>query len=140
MHGYFFKKSTSCRFWWLMKQIIVIRFVKGVFSHCYPYGCYFHNIIYLFPNRIVVAHDVGNKAKGQISKRLFQKNKPCQIFGKTNISYYLIRTRTYQMCKKCLFFGKFGMLCFLKDPLWDSPFWLITDDVQYENQTRQWFP
>ena len=79
MHGYFFKKSTSCRFWWLMKQIIVIRFIKGVFCHCHPYGCYFHNIIYLFPNRIVVAHDVGNKAKGQISKRVFQENKPRHV-------------------------------------------------------------
>ena len=136
MHGYFFKKSTSCRFWWLMKQLVVIRFIKGVFCHCHPYSCYFHNIIYLFPNCIVVAHDVGNKAKGQILKRVFQENKPRQIFRKTNISYYLIRTRTYQMCKKCLFLGKFGVLCFLKHPIWDSPFWLITDDVQYENQTR----
>ena len=38
---------------------------------------------------------VGNKPKGQISKRMFQENKACQIFRKTNISYPLIRTRTY---------------------------------------------
>ena len=36
---------------------------------------------------------VGNKAKGQISKRVFQENKARQIFRKTNISYPLIRTR-----------------------------------------------
>ena len=95
MHGYFFKKSTSCRFWWLMKQLVVIRFIKGVFCHCHPYSCYFHNIIYLFPNCIVVAHDVGNKAKGQILKRVFQENKPRQIFRKTNISYPLVRARMW---------------------------------------------
>ena len=37
----------------------------------------------------------GNKAKGRISKRAFQENKAPQIFQKTNISYPLIRTRTY---------------------------------------------
>ena len=36
---------------------------------------------------------VGNKAKGRISKRLFQENKARQIFRKSNISYPLIRTR-----------------------------------------------
>ena len=38
---------------------------------------------------------VGNKAKGRISKQVFQENKARQIFRKTNISYLLIRTRTY---------------------------------------------
>ena len=33
---------------------------------------------------------VGNKAKGRISKRMFQENKASQIFQKTNISYSLI--------------------------------------------------
>ena len=46
-------------------------------------------------------HFVGNKAKGWISKRMFQKNKARQIFRKTNMI-------------KCLFFGKFGVLCFLQ--------------------------
>ena len=35
---------------------------------------------------------VGNKAKELISKRVFQENKVCQIFQKTNISCPLIRT------------------------------------------------
>ena len=34
----------------------------------------------------------GNKAKGRISKRVFQESKASQIFRKTNISYPLIRT------------------------------------------------
>ena len=45
----------------------------------------------------------------QISKRVFQENKACQIFWRTNISYSLIRTRT--------FFRKFGVLCFLQTPV-----------------------
>ena len=36
---------------------------------------------------------VGDKAKGRISKRVFQENKARQIFLKTNISYHLISTR-----------------------------------------------
>ena len=34
---------------------------------------------------------VDNKAKGRISKQVFQENKARQIFRKTNISYPLIR-------------------------------------------------
>ena len=52
-------------------------------------------------------HFVGNKTKGRISKRVFPKNKHflpppyvCVSGG-----------------KKCLFFGNFGVLCFLKTPV-----------------------
>ena len=38
---------------------------------------------------------VSNKAKGGISKRVFQENKTRQIFQKTNISYPLIRASTF---------------------------------------------
>ena len=40
---------------------------------------------------------VGSKAKGQVSKRVFQENKARQILRKTNISYPLIRTRKQEM-------------------------------------------
>ena len=40
---------------------------------------------------------VGNKAKGRISKRVFQENKARQIFRKANISNPLIRTRTIEI-------------------------------------------
>ena len=61
---------------------------------------------------------VGNMAKGRISKRVFQENKAHQIFRETNISYSLIRTCTCTCRgKKCSFFGKFGMLCFLETPV-----------------------
>ena len=56
-----------------------------------------------FPIRLVKSESesldkfVGNKAKGRISKRVFQENKARQIFQKTNISYLLIRTRTLKM-------------------------------------------
>ena len=60
----------------------------------------------------MLKHIVGNKAKRQISKRVFQENKARQTFRKTNISYPLICRG-----KKCSFFGKFGMLCFLETPV-----------------------
>ena len=75
---------------------------------------------------------VGNKPKGRISKQVLEGNKARQVFRKTKISYPLIRTRTCASSggKKCLIFGKFGVLVFLKHPLWDSPFCLITDDFR----------
>ena len=62
---------------------------------------------------------IRNKAKGRISKRVFQESKACQNFRKTNISYPR-DTHTY-VCisggKKCLFSGNFGVLCFLETPV-----------------------
>ena len=62
---------------------------------------------------------VGNKAKGPISKWVLQENKAQQIFRKMKTFHPLIRTCTcvYQRGKKFLFFGKFGMLCFLETPV-----------------------
>ena len=55
---------------------------------------------------------VGNKAKGRISKRLFQENKARQIFRKTkNFSENL------------------ACFVFLKHPFSNSPFCLITDEI-----------
>ena len=47
-------------------------------------------------------------AKGPISKRVFQENKARQIFG---IMYVCVSGG-----KKCIFFGKFGVLCFVETP------------------------
>ena len=74
---------------------------------------------------MVLTYFVSNKPKGRISKPVFQENKAHQIFRKKkNISYSLIRRRTYTqtyVCvsgsKKCLFFGKFGEFCFLETPV-----------------------
>ena len=49
----------------------------------------------MLPQRIkeiLIRQIVGNKAKGRISKRVFQESKVCQNLRKTNISYPLIRT------------------------------------------------
>ena len=67
---------------------------------------------------------VGNKAKGQISKRVFRENKARQIFRK--IEHFLPpETHTY-VCvsagKKCSFFGKLGVLCFLETPVFRCAF------------------
>ena len=45
---------------------------------------------------------IGNKAKGRISKRVFQENKVRQIFRKNNISYPLIRTSILKVRLKVL--------------------------------------
>ena len=49
---------------------------------------------------------VGNKAIGRISKRMLQGNKARQIFSKNVLGG-----------KKCSFFEKFGVLCFLVTPV-----------------------
>ena len=68
-------------------------------------------------NSIYQLHFVGNKAKGRISKRVFQESKARQIFRKTNI-FYPPDTHTYVSGgKKCSFFGKFAVLCFLETPI-----------------------
>ena len=43
------------------------------------------------PEGIQLLLIVGDKAKGRISRQVFQENKARQIFRKTNISYSLIR-------------------------------------------------
>ena len=76
---------------------------------------------------------VGYKAKGRISERGFQENKTCQIFRKTNISYPLIRT-TYLFTggKKCSFFEKFGMFCFLETSVLKFALCFITNELLSE--------
>ena len=75
---------------------------------------------------------VGNEAKGQISKRVLQENKPRQIFRKTNISYLLIRTRTY-LCvsgrREGSFYGNLASFFFLKHSFWDFPFCLFNNEL-----------
>ena len=74
----------------------------------------------MFRNILLLATFVGNKAKGQISRRVFQENKARQIFQKVNICYPLIRTGTY-VCvsggKKYLFFEWFNVICILETPV-----------------------
>ena len=65
-----------------------------------------------------ILEHVGNKAKGRISKRVFQENKARQIFRKTNFSYPLIRTRTcaYQGVRNVRFSENLANFVFLKHP------------------------
>ena len=79
---------------------------------------------------IKIPYFVGNNAKGRISKRVFQENKACQIFRKTNISYPLIRTRTgaYRGIRNVRFLKNLACFVFLKHPFSHSPFCLISDD------------
>ena len=58
---------------------------------------------------------VGNKAKGRISKWVFQENKTRQTFRKTNISYPL-RVKNIHFPENLVCF------VFLKHPFWDLLF------------------
>ena len=80
---------------------------------------------------------VGNKAKGRISKRVFQEKKTRQIFRKTNFSYPLICTRTYayQGARNVRFWVNLACFVFLKHPFRDSPFCLITDDIAFRKNS-----
>ena len=58
----------------------------------------FHHV----KNKLEKAENVGNKAKGRISKRVFLENKARQIFRKTNISYPLKQSLTKISRRKIL--------------------------------------
>ena len=61
--------------------------------------------------------NVGNKAKGRISKRVFQENKVSQIFRNF--------TCAYQGVRNVRFSGNLACFVFLKHPFWDLPFALL---------------
>ena len=63
------------------------------------------------PQEIVV-----NKPIGRISKRVFQEKKSTPHFPK-NKHFLSPDTHTYVWGKKCSFFEKFGVLCFLETPV-----------------------
>ena len=61
---------------------------------------------------------VGNKAKGQISKRLFQENNARKISEKwTFLPPDIHKYECISGGNKCSFFGKFSVLCFLETPV-----------------------
>ena len=65
---------------------------------------------------IMLLKFVGKKAKGRISKRVFQGDKASRIFRNTNISYPLIRTRTcaYQGVRNVCFSKNLACFVFMK--------------------------
>ena len=70
---------------------------------------------------------VGSKAKGRITKWVFQENKARQTFQK-NKYFLLPDTCAYQEVN-VRFSENLVCFVFLKHPLWDSPFYLITDKL-----------
>ena len=100
---------------------------------------------------------VGNKAKVRISKQVFQENKARQIFGKTNISYRLIRSppfglntercgcgRAYQRVKNVRFLENLACFVFLKHQFWDfallSYYRRLGNFLQFSNYMRAALP
>ena len=67
---------------------------------------------------------VGNKAKEQISKWIFQNTKHAKFSEKKNFSFPLIRTRacSYQGVRNVCFQKIWPALFFLKQPFRDTPF------------------
>ena len=63
----------------------------------------FCSLTYIGIFRYIFSCFVSSKAKGRISKRVFQENKASQIFRKTNISYLSIDMG--------------NLLCFLETPI-----------------------
>ena len=69
---------------------------------------------------------VGNKAKGRISKRVFQEKKARQISEKrTFLTPWYAHVRMCSGGKKCSFLENLACFVFLKHLLWDSPFCLL---------------
>ena len=74
---------------------------------------------------------VGNKEKGRISKRVFQEKKAPQIFRKKRI-FLNPDTHAYvniPEVRNVRFSENLECFAFLKHPFWDSPFCLITHDI-----------
>ena len=86
------------------------------------------------PLTIFAENFVGNKAKGLISKRVFQKTKHGKFSEKrtfftpwyAHAIFVCVRTRNVRFSE--------NLACFvsLKHPFWDSPFYLITDDLSFD--------
>ena len=88
------------------------------FVFCFVCLFFFHSArgwIKILQNKLEI---VGNKAKGRIWKRVFQENKARQIFRKTNISYPLMRTRTFvhQGVRNVYFSENLAWFIFLRHP------------------------
>ena len=119
--------------------------------HCY---CHFKNFIFLLRNflkkcnisvqytsvfflRLSYLAPVSLRYNSSVMRQRanlktgVSRKQSTQNFPK-NEHFLLPNTDTYvcvSVFKKCLFFGKFGVLCFLETPFWDSPFCLITDEL-----------
>ena len=70
-------------------------------------------------------HIVGNKAKGQISKWVFQESKARQNFRKTDMSYISLRTCAYQGVRNVCFSEILACFAFLNTRFESRPFALI---------------
>ena len=85
-------------------------------------------------SKVVIRRDcVGNKAKGWISKRVFQENKARQIFRKTNISYPLC---AYQRIRNIRFQKLWRALFSWNTRFEIRPFFLITKDYNFLKDFR----
>ena len=100
---------------------------------CLVMGLWFQ-AIFVILCEISSIPSICNKKKGWISKRVFQEKKACQIFQKMIISYTMIHIRPFAYkggVRNVPFLKNLACFVFLKHPLWDSPFCLITDQKHF---------
>ena len=116
-----FKKKKKKNSWeWIIGKIFFVSFSLAL-------GDNNSSILFSsfrFWNRFETLHFVSNKAKGRISKWVFEENKARQIFRKTSISHPVIRTRlcAYQGVRNVRFSENLVCFVFFKQPFWDSSF------------------
>ena len=75
---------------------------------------------------------VGNKAKGESQSGCFKKTKHAKFSEKRTFVtpwYAYVRTCTYHRVRNVCFLENLACFIFLKQPFWDSPFCLITDEL-----------
>ena len=100
---FFPRKRHTVKWFLILTPEHFVGFINAIHPHywslffvfCFVCFFFFHSArgwIKILQNKLEI---VGNKAKGRIWKRVFQENKARQIFRKTNISYPLIRRRTF---------------------------------------------
>ena len=83
----------------------------------------------MMPNNDIINQEfVGNKAKGRISKRVFQEAKHAEISEKQT---FLTPWYAHVCFSEIL-----ACFAFLKHPFWDSLFYLTTDELVWELESK----
>ena len=117
----FCKRKTS--FHYCDSKRVIILIIRQVISSTLSNTIMFQGYQQVINNNI--SQIIGNKAKGWISKRVFQENKWHQILRKTNA-----RTCVYQGVRMFVFLENSAYFVFLKYAFWDLPFCLATNVVK----------
>ena len=124
--------------------MVIFCLVGSFFSLCcciFSHFVFFHAFLFCRNVRLICCRQtVGNKAKGRISKRVFQERKAHQNSRKTNISYPQIRP--FALLPPNLFFSRHCFDAFFEPPQSNQSKYLIHMPQQlngHKNCTKQKF-